>query len=186
MNRLNFAGWALAIMFSMLMTACGQAAPAATIVPTAQPTTIPAATATAIPVATATSVPRPAATPLATISSPDVLLVYHKSGCFTGIKDVLTVKNDGTLELVNRSGQQRKSSVSADRLTPVKQLIAQPEFAQLNTLYQAVGADLCVYSITTRQADGSARSITTMDAAPTPPFLMQVIKEVETLWKVAQ
>jgi hypothetical protein len=68
----------------------------------------------------------------------------------------------------------------------VKLLIAQPEFAQLNPLYQAAGADLCVYGITTRLPDGTTRSVTTMDAAPTPPLLMQVVKEVDGLWKAVQ
>jgi hypothetical protein len=49
-----------------------------------------------------------------------------------------------------------------------------------------MGADLCVYSVTTRQADGTTRSVTTMDAAPTPALLMQVVKELETLWKLVQ
>jgi hypothetical protein len=188
----RYAGLILLMMIGMLAVACGSAAPPAAT--TAAVTLIPAPTMTVAPTevpdkeatVTGTNVPRAAATPLATISSPDVLLVYQKSGCFTGIKDVLTVKNDGTLELVNRKGESHKGSVPADRLTPVKQMLAQPAFAQLDTLYQATGADLCVYSITTRQADGTSRSVTTMDAAPTPPLLMQVIKEVDAWWKLVQ
>jgi hypothetical protein len=170
----------LAVMVCGLATACGQTAqPAAT---TAAVTLIPLPTVTVL----STAAPRVEATPLATFASTDVLLVYHKSGCYTGIKDVMTVWQDGTLQLVNRKGEPHKSSVSPDRLTTVKQLIAQPEFAQLDPYYSATGADLCVYSVTTRLADGSTRSVTTMDGAPTPPVLMQVVKEVEMLWKVIQ
>ena len=170
----------MVVMVCVIATACGQAAPPAATI--AAVTLIPLPTATVPP----TAAPRVEATPLATIASADVLLVYHKSGCYTGIKDVMTVWQDGTLQLVNRKGEQHKSSVSPDRLTTVKQLVAQPAFAQLDPYYSAMGADLCVYSVTTRQADGTTRSVTTMDAAPTPPLLMQVIKEVDGFWKLVQ
>ena len=52
--------------------------------------------------------------------------------------------------------------------------LAQPEFAQLQPLYQAMGADLCVYTITARR-DGQPFSVTTMDGADTPEFLQQVL-----------
>jgi WD40 repeat protein len=47
--------------------------------------------------------------------------------------------------------------------------------------YQAVGADLCVYRLTTRAADGQARTVTTMDTAQHPPILQQAIQELDGL-----
>lgn len=150
----------------LLLTACGAA-----VTPTAAPlATNTAQPPTVAPLPTSTGEPLPA----------DVLAIYHKSGCFDGIDDTLTVYSDGTLELVDRQGTTQRAQADAAQLAALQNLLTQPEFKSLRPLYQAMGADLCVYTITVR-LDGQTFSVTTMDAAETPDFLQQVIAAADRL-----
>jgi WD40 repeat protein len=189
---------ALAGAFSLLIAACGLAGPptAALILPT--PTALPTARAQP-PLGTPTlppaSTPAPGPTPSPTASAQpplgtpagaelpqDALLVYERSGCFDGRDDTLTVHLDGRLELVdNRRGTSQAAQASPDQLEPLRGLLAQPAFADMQALYQATGADLCVYSLTARAAGSQPRTVITMDTAQHPAILQQAIHELDGL-----
>ncbi|MBI5564769.1 MAG: hypothetical protein HY870_07740 [Chloroflexi bacterium] len=110
----------------------------------------------------------------------DALAIYHKRGCIQGLNETLIIRTDGTLDFTDTRGATQQAHVEADQLTMLQSLLAQSEFAQLQPLYQAMGADLCVYTITA-QRDGKAFSVTTMDGAESPEVLRHVLKEVERL-----
>jgi hypothetical protein len=158
----------------LLLTACSAAV---------TPTAAPSATSTTLP-PTAVPLPTPTGEPLPTSTSEplpvDVLAIYHKRGCFDGIDDTLTIHSNGTLELVDRQGTTQRAQADIAQLAALQDLLAQPEFKSLRPLYQAMGADLCVYTITAR-LDGQTFSVTTMDAAETPDFLQQVIAAADRL-----
>jgi hypothetical protein len=155
----------LTLIIGLVLTAC--AAPGA-------PATPPTPTATQ-PILT---MPRPASTsePLAD----DVLAIYQKSGCFQGVDEKLIIREDGALIFTTGRGAPQRAQLQADQLNALEELLASSEFAELQPLYQAAGADLCVYTITARR-NGEPFSITTMDGAATPEFLAQILQEVERL-----
>jgi hypothetical protein len=161
--RTNIIGMTILIG---LLSACGSAAAPGANTPSVTATRPP----TIAPLPTSTGEPLPA----------DVLAIYHKSGCIDGRNETLIVHFDGTLETMDTRGTTQQAQVEADQLVALKELLAQPEFAELQPLYQAAGADLCVYTVTT-QRDGQSFSVTTMDAAKTPELLRQVLQELERL-----
>ncbi len=114
----------------------------------------------------------------------DVLAVYHKRGCIQGFDETLIVHLDGTLNFVDTRGATKQSHIEPDQLTDLQQLLAQPEFDQVQPLYQAMGADLCVYTLTTRRA-GQPFTVTTMDSADHPEVLTRLVKELERLRDLA-
>lgn len=117
----------------------------------------------------------------------NTLVVYHKSGGIAGINEILTVYKDGKLELVEtRQNLRRETNVEPTRLAKLQELLAKPEYNDLKLSYQAMGADLFVYRITTRTSDGKTRTVTTMDAAQHPDILTQVISELNALRKLVQ
>ncbi|CAG0933410.1 hypothetical protein TFLX_03048 [Thermoflexales bacterium] len=103
-----------------------------------------------------------------------VLAIYRQQGCFVGLDETLIVHFDGTLDFAAARGTAQQAQIAIEELAELQDLLAQPEFAELEALYQAVGDDLCVYTITARRA-GQSFAITTMDGAATPEFLQQVI-----------
>lgn len=125
-----------------------------------------------------TVVPRP--TPTIEPLPAGALAIYHKRGCFQGLDETLVIHSDGALAFTDTRGATQQAHIKAERLTVLQGLLAQPEFAQLQPLYQAMGADLCVYTITARR-NGQAFSVTTMDGAESPELLRQVLKETERL-----
>ncbi len=139
-------------LFGLWLTACSTA-----VTPTAS-----------VPVATAT--PAPTIEPLPA----EVLAIYRQQGCFVGLDETLIVYFDGALDFVDARGTAQQAQIEVEELAELQDLLAQPEFAELQPLYQAVGNDLCVYTITARRA-GQPFSVTTMDGAATPEFLQRVI-----------
>ncbi len=137
-------------------------------------------TPTPTPLPTSTPTPN---TPLPTVSPlpSGILLTFETSGCIDGRKDTLTLHTDGALELTNRRGDKQQGQSTPQDMQTLQQLLASPEFVKLQPLYQAVGADLCVYTITATLGDGSTRTVETMDAAPTPDFLAGLIKQLGSL-----
>jgi hypothetical protein len=148
----------------------------------------PAVTPTAPPTAAATLPPTrttpPTATPVAAAANtpqPDEgLVIYHKSGCFTGIDETLEVRADGTLVFTDTRGATQSTQVAVAQLQPLHELLAQPEFAELQPMYKAVGADLCTYTLTVKYQDKSF-SVTTMDGAETPEVLRQALSRAAQL-----
>jgi hypothetical protein len=168
-----------ALLAFVVLTACAPAP----VVPTPTATVAPAPTIAPSPQPTAPVINLP---PLATTTpvtmTDNTLIVYLKSGGFAGINEILTVYKDGKLELVEtRQNLRREANVDPTRLAKLQELIAKPEYNNLQTAYQAMGADLFVYRITTRTNDGKTRTVMTMDAATHPDILTQVISELNTL-----
>ena len=147
----------LATLIGVWLTACGASATPPHAKNTAQPPTI-------APLPTSTGEPLPA----------EVLAIYRQQGCFVGLDETLIVHFDGTLDFAAARGTAQQAQIAVEELAELQDLLAQPEFAELQPLYQAVGDDLCVYTITARRA-GQPFSVTTMDGAATPEFLQQVI-----------
>ncbi len=189
---------ALVGAIGLLVAACGLAGPpTATLVlptlpptPTAPPSLTPAPSPQPSPSKTGDQVPdtgRGSPTPSPTdaprvVELPqDALLIYEKSGCFDGRDDTLTVRLDGRLELVDRRGTSQAAQASPDQLEPLRGLLAQPAFSDMQAEYQAAGDDFCLYSLTTRAAGGQPRTVTTMDTAQHPPILQQTIHELDGL-----
>jgi hypothetical protein len=177
----------LVVVTLVLLAACAPAP----IVSTPTAASSPQTTSTISPKPTVASSPQPTAPvvnlpPLATTTPVNMtdhtLVVYQKSGGIAGINEVITVSTDGKLELVeSRQNLRRDTTVEPARLAKLYELIEKPEYNNLQVSYQAMGADLFTYRITTRTTDGKTRTVTTMDAAKHPEILGQVIAELNAL-----
>jgi hypothetical protein len=110
-----------------------------------------------------------------------VLAIYQRTGCFAGVNETLTIQLDGALEFSQRGSASKQGKVAAERLNTLQQLFAQAEFANLQPLYQATGADLCTYRVTALMSNGRAHVVATMDAAKHPEILNQVLAELTKL-----
>jgi hypothetical protein len=151
--------------------------PSATAAP--QPTALPEPTAA--PSAPPTSLPDP---PQPTAAQPsgeaqgDTLIVYHKTGGIMGLDETLTVYVDGRFELADTRGATEAGQAVPAELEALKQLVGSPEFAALDPVYKASGADLFTYQIT---VPGMGKTIVTMDGAAAPAVLGQVLAKLEAL-----
>jgi hypothetical protein len=154
------------------------AAPTQVSEPTAAPTQVsePAAAPTQAPEPTQASKPPAGTTPQLNSA---VLLVFQRSGGIAGIDETLTVYTDGRLDFSDRKGA-KSAQVAPEDLAALQQLLASPEFAALDTRYQAAVADAFLYNIT---LPGNPRpfSVQTMDGAQHPPVLDQVLVELNKL-----
>ena len=139
-------------------------------------TAAPAPAPPSVPIPTA-SVPQ---TPPSTLSD-DVLVIYHKSGGIAGVNDTLTVHQGGLLELVNRQGEKKSVKVDEAMIQPVRRMLEQKDFGELQPTYSASGADLITYTITARDSRGAPKTVVTMDGAKNPPFLGQLIVMLDQL-----
>ncbi len=111
----------------------------------------------------------------------DILVTYHKSGGFVGIDETLIVHHGGLLELNTRQGQSKSLQVNEPVIQPLRRLLEQKDFGELAERYPAPGADLFVYSITARTANGDLKTVTTMDGAKQPEYLGILIGMLEQL-----
>lgn len=111
----------------------------------------------------------------------DVLVIYHKSGGIAGIAETLVVHQGGLLEWTMRGGATKSLQVDHALLQPLRRMLEQKDFGELETLYQATGADLFTYTITARDTNGNPKTVTTMDGAKTPPYLGQLLVMLEQL-----
>ena len=152
---------------------------------TAQPSPVPSPMQAPMPAPTGPApaptrtfnTPDPSPTPL----GPDLLAVYLKTGCFTGVRETLLVRPDGRLEWSDyRSSKQAQWS-----LEKLNGILADPALRDVQPLYAANGADLCVYRVTARLPDGRTIVSTTMDAAAPPPVLSRLVAELENLRRLA-
>ncbi len=140
--------------------------------------------------ATTTNSPTPNATapaPTRAVQTPvadEVLVTYHKSGGIAGIDETLVVHQGGLLELTTR-GAQKIAQADEPMIQPLRRMLEQKDFSELAPRYQAAGADLFTYTITARDANGNAKTVTTMDAAKHPAYLGQLIAMLEQLRGVA-
>ncbi len=139
-------------------------------------TAAPAPAPTSVPISTA-SVPQ---TPPSTLPD-DVLVTYHKSGGIAGVNDTLTVHQGGLLELVNRQGEKKSAKVDEAMIQPVRRMLEQRDFGELQPTYSASGADLITYTITARDSSGAPKTVVTMDGAKHPPFLGQLLGMLDQL-----
>jgi hypothetical protein len=181
----NWRAAGLAGLAGMLALACGLFFPAKgePFRPTLAPAT-PIATLSATAGLPATPSLAASLTALPGALAEDELAIYTRAGCFAGVHDTLTVKTDGKLQVVDRLGKQTQGSASAQDLQELTTLFGDPAFAKLAPSYEAMGADLCVYTVVAR-ANGQARVVMTMDAAATPPILAKVIAKMNLLMRLA-
>jgi len=170
------------------LAACGGTPGGATGPTTTQPTAVgtpptapPEPTKAPRPAAepTATKLAQPTSAPQPTSVGDSALVIYHKSGGIMGLDETLTVHADGTLVLESRDGSTKTAQVQPKQLDKLRELIASPEFAQLQAQYRAMGADLFTYDITV--PGGRPGHVVTMDGAENPSVLEQVIQELNRL-----
>lgn len=160
--------------------------------PAPTPTTEPPVRATAAPIEQPTdaSAQRPTAEATRTERDPlppDVLAVYHKSGGFAGLDETTTIYQGGLVEVTGRR-LPNGASVKLDEpmLQPVRRMFESQEFADLETSYRALGADLFTYTITARDRNGNMKTVTAMDGSGYPDFLGQLIVMLEQLRDLAK
>ena len=110
-----------------------------------------------------------------------MLVIYRKHGGIAGIDETLVVHQGGLLELTQRGGAKKSAHVDEPQIQIVRRMLEQNGFSELDELYQAAGADLFVYVITARDSSGKPKTVTTMDAANTPPYLGQLIAMLNQL-----
>jgi len=168
------------------LAACGGGAPGAMQPSAPQPTagsTRPTAPPEPVPSAVEgpTAQPEPTGAPQPTSAGESAIVIYHKSGGIMGLDETLTIHADGTLELQSRGGSTKTARIQPGQLDKLRELIASPEFAQLQAQYQAAGADLFTYDITV--PGGRPGHVVTMDGVENPPVLEQVIEELTRLRK---
>lgn len=111
----------------------------------------------------------------------DVLVIYRKHGGIAGIDETLVVHQGGLLELTTRGGATKSVQADPAMIQPVRRMLEQEDFGELQPLYRAVGADLFTYTITARDSNGNVKTVTTMDTAPAPPYLGQLIAMLDQL-----
>lgn len=160
----------------LLLAACGSPAPggAATEPASPEPPTRPPGGA-----ATELASPEPPTRPPGG-SGQGVLVTYEKSGGIAGIDETLTVRGDGSLELIERGGAAKQAQLAPADLDRLRGLLASPEFAALRPLYKAAGADFFTYTITA-SVNGGTQTVVTQDGAQHPAVLSQVLEELERL-----
>ena len=161
------------------LAACGGGAPAGVAQPTATQPTAGGTRPTAPPEPTATQPAQPTGAPQTTSVGDSVIVIYHKSGGIIGLDETLTVHADGALVLESRGGSTKTAQVQPEQLDKLRELIASPEFAQLQAQYRAMGADLFTYDITV--PGGRLGHVVTMDGVENPSVLKQVIQELNRL-----
>lgn len=158
--------------------------------PTSEPTIVPVEQATRAPQQRPTAGETPLSKPTAVETTtgrdlplaPDVLAIYRKSGGFAGLDETLTVYQGGLIELSSRTTTENKSiKLDEPMLQPLRRMLESQEFADLEPLYRAVGADLITYSISSRDRNGNMKTVVTMDGATYPDFLGQLIQMFEQL-----
>jgi hypothetical protein len=63
-------------------------------------------------------------------------------------------------------------------------MLEQTEFGELKPLYEAQGADLFIYRITARDADGQIKTVTATDGATMPDYLGILLGQLEQLREI--
>lgn len=137
-------------------------------------------------VACASPTPPPlAATPQTLPTAPaldnDILVIYHKSGGIAGVDETLTIRQGGVAEWRARGANPKSLLLSEPTLLPIRRLLEQKEFSELQPLYSAEGADLFTYTITARDSNGKTKVVTTMDRAVKPDYLGVLIVTLENM-----
>jgi hypothetical protein len=110
---------------------------------------------------------------------PGLLVTYTRSGGFAGRHEVLTVHDDGQLELTVRQRGQWRLQADQQQLDQLRQMLQSQEFQELAGPYQIRGADLITYTITVHEP--VSRSVVSTDGAEVPPFLRQLRRHLDSL-----
>lgn len=127
-------------------------------------------TTTATPVVLATLQPLP----------DDVLAIYHKTGGIAGVDETLIVHHGGLLEWRSRSAN-KSLKVDEPTVQQLRTMLEDKNFSQLESRYQAAGADLFTYTITARDGNGNVKTVTAMDTAKYPDYLGVLIGMLDNL-----
>ena len=150
------------------------------------PSVVPQATEVRLPKVARTATP-PAGPMTNALTVPDgVLVVYQRTGCFTGVDEILSVYADGKLTFKAKGLGAQQAQVAAERLVRLKQLLSQPAFAALDPAYEAKGADLCAHFVAVRASNGQTREVLATDEATVPQILADVLSELRKLREVVQ
>ena len=177
----RFARCVVCLICALFLGACGLSGAVAPASPTsAAPTAV---AATVAPTAVPTPSEAALLAPTAEIGTPlpdDLLLLYHRSGCFDGINEVLRIHTDGSVDLTDRTGNVYRDSVHEAQLAKLRDAIASQGFAEAQPSPPTFGADLCTYSVTTT-IDHQSRTLTTTDGATDSAALAEVIGQLEAL-----
>jgi hypothetical protein len=160
----------------LLLAACSGSPAGSTS--TAQPTQSNGTQATQVPEPTQAPQSDPAQ-PTGQPAGQDVIIALQKTGGIAGINETLTVHADGTIT-VNGRGGNKEARIATTELGQLQQLLASPDFANLEGSYPATGADLITYRLTISEG-GAQRTIVTMDGAQNPAVLDQVLAELAKL-----
>lgn len=168
----------LALCIGFLISCTASPTPIPTEIPTIAP--VERATAAVQERATAAVQERPTAVETSTGRDapldPDVLTIYHKSGGFAGIDETLTIHQGGLVELTSRDSPDVKSvQLDEPMLQPLRRMFESQEFANLEPIYRASGADLFTYTITARDINGNMKTVIAMDGASYPDVLGLII-----------
>lgn len=105
-----------------------------------------------------------------------VLRAIRERGLLTPVV-MLTVYDDGTIELRDKRGSTSSQAAPSD-MQALQKLLTSPEFAALQLPMSPPGADQFVYELT---VSGRAQPIVTVDGADNPPVLREVIGVLEQL-----
>lgn len=177
----------------VLLVRCGQVAPTTTqpsptsSAPTSAPTSVtqPSPTTASASPTIATTATTAAPSPSSISVSPtsdqaqEILVVFHKMGGIAGLDELLTVYDDGRLEL-REGGTVKNARIPAADLSRLRELLNSQAFAALEPRYEAEGSDLFTYEVTVWK-DGQKRTIISMDTAQHPRVFDQVRAELDAL-----
>jgi hypothetical protein len=107
-----------------------------------------------------------------------VLLMYTRSGGIAGRMDTLTIHNDGSLVLTDKTGKDRHGNVPSEDLDTLRGLLKSEEFKGLAESYgDSRGADRMTHIVEVT----NGKRVSTMDGADHPEVLKQVLSELTRL-----
>ena len=105
------------------------------------------------------------------------------SGGIAGITNIVTVKSDGVVTVVDDSQAPRESILPQAELATLHSMVSSPEFAALLETYvppEGVCCDFFFYEVSAEVGDATIRT-TTADTVETPAILQQVIDLMSAL-----
>jgi hypothetical protein len=124
------------------------------------------------------NVPAPTASPEEQTASPEIVIVYHRSGGFAGTDDTWTIAADGTVTHEGQSAAkpQQLTSAQMDELTAA---IRAANFMSLEDSYvsEYTCCDRYQYEITVTIGSQS-KTVQTIDASPTAPAELNQLIDV--------
>jgi hypothetical protein len=173
----------LLIIVAIALAACAGAAPGPNTRPVS-PVMSPAVSPVEIPAqsSVATPVPPPdqSGTSPTSISGrvavfPETIIVYQRDGGLAGMSGKWSIYQTGRIV----AGDGTEWQVPAEQVAPLFKLVEAPGFASLNEKYAPAGACNDCYTHTLSvYGPGEPQSVTFVDGADLPPYLQQLMPEL--------